>query len=145
MRLTVATLLKAAGHETVVEGAAVTITDNAARSTALAVEGPTLVLASVTEIAAAVDAMHQGVFGYIFVPLKPGELELMVRRAAESSPALGAPEFEPRPLAEVEHEHILAVLRHCNYNRTEAARLLGIGRNTLWRKLRALEQEDSRR
>lgn len=41
-----------------------------------------------------------------------------------------------RPLADVEREHVLGVLEACGGNRTEAARVLGIGRNSLWRKLR---------
>jgi two-component system response regulator HydG len=40
-------------------------------------------------------------------------------------------------LAEVEHEHVLRVLQACGGSQVEAARVLGIGRNTLWRKLRA--------
>jgi Nif-specific regulatory protein len=40
------------------------------------------------------------------------------------------------PLAEVERDHILRTLKACNNNRTEAARRLGIGRNTLARKLK---------
>jgi len=39
-------------------------------------------------------------------------------------------------LKEVEQEHIRRVLDYCGGNRSEAARLLGIGRNTLLRKLR---------
>jgi DNA-binding NtrC family response regulator len=45
---------------------------------------------------------------------------------------------EPPPgltLAEVERLHIERVLRACEGNRAEAARVLGVGRNTLWRKL----------
>jgi transcriptional regulator with PAS, ATPase and Fis domain len=53
----------------------------------------------------------------------------------ESAPA--APDRRPRSLAEVEREHIEAVLRHTNGNRTEAARILGIGATTLWRKMKA--------
>jgi two-component system response regulator HydG len=44
-----------------------------------------------------------------------------------------------RPLAEVERCHILAVLRACNGSMTEAAAILGIARNTLWRKLKQYE------
>ncbi len=40
------------------------------------------------------------------------------------------------PLAEVEFDHIRRTLEACQGNRSEAARLLGIGRNTLARKLR---------
>ena len=43
-----------------------------------------------------------------------------------------------RPLADVEREHVLAVLDACGGNQVEAARVLGIGRNTLWRKLRSI-------
>lgn len=41
------------------------------------------------------------------------------------------------PLAEVERQHVLAVLAACGGHRTEAARVLGIGRKTLYRKLEA--------
>ncbi len=40
-----------------------------------------------------------------------------------------------RPLAEVERDHILRVLRACGGRQAETARVLGIGRTTLWRKL----------
>jgi two-component system response regulator HydG len=39
-------------------------------------------------------------------------------------------------LAEAEREHILGVLGGCGGSIVEAARVLGIGRNTLWRKLK---------
>jgi Nif-specific regulatory protein len=47
-----------------------------------------------------------------------------------------------RTLAEVEREHILAVLEHAQQNRSVAAKLLGIGRNTLARKLKELAGEE---
>ncbi len=42
---------------------------------------------------------------------------------------------DPRPLREVERDYIRHVLAYCDGNRSAAARLLGIGRNTLARKL----------
>ncbi len=42
-------------------------------------------------------------------------------------------------LEEVERRYILHVLRMVDDNRTLAARILGIDRKTLYRKLRALE------
>lgn len=49
-------------------------------------------------------------------------------------PGPAAPDL--RSLVEVEREHILRVLDACGGSQSEAARVLGIGRNTLWRKLR---------
>lgn len=41
------------------------------------------------------------------------------------------------PLAELERRHILRVLAHHGGSRKETAKTLGIGANTLWRKLHA--------
>jgi Nif-specific regulatory protein len=65
-------------------------------------------------------------------------------RGATTSPAVGSPAGLPRgapirTLAEVERDHILAVLEHAQQNRSVAAKLLGIGRNTLARKLKGEE------
>ncbi|MBI4951529.1 MAG: sigma 54-interacting transcriptional regulator [Myxococcales bacterium] len=43
----------------------------------------------------------------------------------------------PATLAEMERRHILATLERCAGNRAATARALGIGENTLWRKLKA--------
>ena len=49
--------------------------------------------------------------------------------------AVATAEFEPATLAEVEQRHILATLESTGGNKTKAARLLGIERSTLDRKL----------
>lgn len=41
-----------------------------------------------------------------------------------------------RTLAEIEREHVLQVLEACGGSPSEAARALGVARNTLWRKLK---------
>jgi two-component system response regulator HydG len=46
-----------------------------------------------------------------------------------------------RPLADVEADHIQAVLQLTGGNRTEAARILQIGEATLYRRLRQLRAE----
>ncbi len=46
-------------------------------------------------------------------------------------------EPEPLTLAELERRHILATLERLDGNRAASARALGIGENTLWRKLKA--------
>ena len=56
--------------------------------------------------------------------------------------ASGIPAAGPgglRTLAEVEREHILRVLDACHGSQSDAARTLGIARNTLWRKIRSYE------
>lgn len=42
-----------------------------------------------------------------------------------------------RTLAEMEREHILEVLKHCDGNRVQAAKMLGIDRVSLWRKVKS--------
>jgi len=52
-----------------------------------------------------------------------------VRTAGGAGPTI-------RPLDSVEREHILGVFAACGENQVETAKALGIGRNTLWRKLK---------
>ena len=47
---------------------------------------------------------------------------------------------EPFPLARIEQEHIERVLRHTDGNKSQAARILGIERSTLDRKLKRLQK-----
>lgn len=47
-------------------------------------------------------------------------------------------------LAEVERRHILWVLAQCGNNKTKAAEILGIGTNTLWRKLKKYGRETAK-
>ncbi len=56
--------------------------------------------------------------------------------AEQSAPASGvASAF--KTLREIEREHVERVLAACGGSQSEAARVLGVARNTLWRKLRA--------
>ncbi|MGH7595688.1 MAG: sigma 54-interacting transcriptional regulator, partial [bacterium] len=47
-------------------------------------------------------------------------------------------------LKDVERQHILETIAACNGNYDEAARVLGIGRTTLWRKLKEYGKENGR-
>ena len=145
-RMTLKAMLEMEGHR-ILEGDVGTpllITDDLDRAADRVSESTTvLVLATSDEVGRAVDAMKKGVYGYIFLPFQPGEAGLMVQRAlgaatSESSPA-PSPESPLRRLEDVESDYILGVLRRCKNNQARAARVLGIGRNTLWRKLRKIE------
>jgi transcriptional regulator of acetoin/glycerol metabolism len=65
----------------------------------------------------------------------PGDLPPSLRG---TPPGGDSPEATPRPrrLDDVEREHILATLDAHAWNQARAAEALGIGRNTLWRKLK---------
>jgi two-component system response regulator RegA len=81
---------------------------------------------------------------------KPADVDQIIAAFARSAPGGGAglhtaeaagPEGTPRPtesvpsLARVEREHINRVLADCDGNISKAARLLGIHRRSLQRKL----------
>lgn len=139
-KFTLEAVLQKEGHDVVSNMADVVIADKPRAAVAHAASRPTLLLAPMAKIPEAVRAMRKGVFGYIFFPLQPGEAGLMVQRAAASTgrPA-GTQEAAETTLDDAESRLILATLRRCKYNRTRTARELGIGRNTLWRKLKKIE------
>jgi two-component system response regulator HydG len=72
----------------------------------------------------------------------PEDSEVM-RRGAPAPPAAGgAAGLVGRPLAEVERYCIEEALKLTNGNREEAARMLGIGERTLYRKIQDWKQQD---
>ena len=140
-RLTLKALLEAEGHVVVERDPEVVIASDVEIAAAYAHDHPTLILATASQVRDAVAAMRRGVFGYIFVPFQPGEAGVMVQRALGSQPA-SAEDPSPETLEEVETRHILAALRHCKNKQAPTARLLGIGRNTLWRKLKRIRDRE---
>ena len=54
----------------------------------------------------------------------------------EGGATAGPPEEEPLRMKEAERDNILRVLRSCGGRKLEAARLLGINKTTLWRKMK---------
>ena len=137
LRLTLKAMLEAEGHKAVDNGADLVIAREARDAVRLSRECPALALATASEIGQAVEAMRQGVYGYLFVPLQPREAGLMIQRAlAAKVDSANSTEQNPLTLEGAERAHIESVLRGCKHNQAEAARILGIGRNTLWRKLK---------
>lgn len=134
-RITVQSIVTAAGHSIAEGEYDVLVTDSLIHAEAAAAEGPVILLATVASVTAAAAAMGRGVYDYALLPLQPGELVTRIARAlGPAAPVQSA----AATLEEVEARHIEDTLRRCRQNQAQAARELGIGRNTLWRKLRKI-------
>ena len=146
LRLTVKTLLETEGHQIVDTSPHAVVAASVPEALLWASRYPTLVLAEFAKLPEAIRAMKSGVYGYITLPLQPAEASLMVDRALAgaasrtSQTAVNAAD-KVVPLKVIEARYIRHALRQCKHNRAKAAKLLGIGRNTLWRKLK--EMDDS--
>lgn len=94
-----------------------------------------VVLTGYGSIATAVEAMRLGAVHYVAKPADADDLLAAFARA-EAPPEAG-PATEPAvpSLARVEWEHINRVLADCGGNVSQAARLLGLHRRSLQRKL----------
>lgn len=93
-----------------------------------------VVLTGYGSIATAVEAVRCGAAEYL---TKPADVDQIVAAFSRSSaPTPASPDFEQVPtLSRVEWEHINRVLADCGGNVSRAARLLGIHRRSLQRKL----------
>jgi len=93
-----------------------------------------IVLTGFGSIATAIEAMKLGVLHYLTKPADADELLAAFDRPPTEIPA--EHELPPVPsLARVEWEHIQRVLTSCDGNISAAARLLGLHRRSLQRKL----------
>jgi two-component system response regulator RegA len=104
-----------------------------------------LVLTRYPSVAAAVHSIRMGFQDYLAKPIEARRIAALLGAA----PALGGridgaandvfeADDEPASLARVEWEHIHTVLLDCGGNISEAARVLGLHRRSLQRKLRRL-------
>jgi len=96
-----------------------------------------VVLTGYGSIATALDAVRLGATHYLTKPVDVGEiLAAFARRDVQTEPA-NRPhtDAEVPSLARVEWEHIHRVLSDCQGNISQAARLLGLHRRSLQRKL----------
>jgi DNA-binding NtrC family response regulator len=149
-RMTLRAILVAEGHEVVQENPHVIFADGREQAVASARGHPCVLVTRASEIPLAIDAVKQGVFGYVLVPFQPGEAAVAVKRALEwwrafsradgDAPPGSDPGSAPTRIEEAEARMILATLRQCKNNKSKTARLLGIGRNTLWRKLKRIRE-----
>lgn len=145
-RITLKTMLESDGHavraEAGVTDAEIVFADLGHLEQIVLDQQPVIVLTPIANIPNAVDAMRNGAWGYIVTPFQPKEASMIVHRALRSGSSDAVESLENLPTMEtVEFEHIRRALRLCNGNQARAARVLNIGRNTLWRKLKKMEQE----
>jgi two-component system response regulator RegA len=94
-----------------------------------------LVLSGYGSIATAVDAVKRGAAHYVTKPADVDDLLAAFGRPEAPSPPGDAAAPVVPSLARVEWEHIHRVLADCDGNISQAARLLGIHRRSLQRKL----------
>jgi len=71
-------------------------------------------------------------------------LALPSKTAQSAGGSAAAPTDLSRPLADIERDYILAVLDDTGGNQSQAAKRLGISRNTLARKLKGYEEAGGR-
>jgi two-component system, response regulator RegA len=93
-----------------------------------------VVLTGYGSIATALEAVRLGATHYLTKPADADDVLAAFSRAS-SPPAPPPDEPQPASLARVEWEHINRVLADCGGNVSQAARLLGIHRRSLQRKL----------
>jgi len=101
-----------------------------------------IVLTRYPSVAAAVHAIRMGFQDYLAKPIEPRRVAALFGAAPDLGRREGAAndvfeaDDEPASLARVEWEHIHTVLLDCGGNISEAARVLGLHRRSLQRKLR---------
>ncbi len=83
-------------------------------------------------ISTAVEAMRYGARNYL---TKPADADQVLAAFRDTPPETAAPMPPVASLDDIEWEHIQRVLRECDGNVTHAARLLGMHRRSLQRKL----------
>lgn len=92
-----------------------------------------VVLTGYGSVATAVDAVRRGAVHYLTKPADADEILAAFQRDRDAS--MDPPDWQPMSLDRVQWEHINRVLVACGGNISEAARLLGLHRRSLQRKL----------
>lgn len=94
-----------------------------------------IVLTAYGSIATALEAIRLGAVNFLQKPATVDEIELAFRRGPDDREMPPTVPTEVPTLARAEWEHINRVLTDCDGNIRKAARLLGLHRRTLQRKL----------
>jgi two-component system response regulator RegA len=94
-----------------------------------------VVLTGFGSIATALEAVRLGARDYLTKPVEPEQILQALRGERVAGMMTTAADLEPASLDRVEWEHIQRVLCDVGHNITRAAKLLGIDRRSLQRKL----------
>lgn len=94
-----------------------------------------VVLTGYGSIATALEAVRLGATHYLTKPADADDVLAAFARANQAPGDTNIPDYEVPSLARTEWEHIHRVLTDCGGNITQAARLLGLHRRSLQRKL----------
>jgi len=98
---------------------------------------PVLILTAYGDVPLAVDAMQRGACDFLTKPVELTVLATAVRRAVDlAATRRAARASAPQSLDDVERVHIAQTLHDHGGNRTHTARVLGISRATLIKKIR---------
>lgn len=93
-----------------------------------------VVLTGYGAVATAIEAVRMGALHYLTKPADADEILAAFARDPQAREATTEP-LQPMTLDRVEWEHINRVLVECGHNISEAARVLGLHRRSLQRKL----------
>lgn len=96
---------------------------------------PVILISAWGTIPLAVEGMGLGACDFITKPWDNRELMAKVRKAIDSARAAAAQTEPKQTLDEMERKAIVEALRSCDYNMSQAAALLGITRQSLYRRM----------
>jgi two-component system response regulator RegA len=105
-----------------------------------------ILMSEVHSVDSAIQAIKHGAFDYLCKPLDYPRLTRALDDLAEHlqqsrrSSAGENLDWRPLPLSEMRRIHIQRVLKTCDGNRVRAARMLGIGRTSLYRFLKSADK-----
>lgn len=108
-----------------------------------------LLMSATHSVDAAIEAIKHGAYDFLCKPLEYPRLVRTLDEIAahlEKPPAAAAvagENWRPLPLSEMRRIHIRRVLETCHGNRVRAARMLGIGRTSLYRFLKSSDKKSA--
>jgi DNA-binding NtrC family response regulator len=108
-----------------------------------------LAMSAAHSVDAAIEAIKHGAYDFLRKPLDfPRLMRTLDELAAQSgkpspSASISGENWRPLPLSEMRRIHIRRVLETCNGNRVRAARMLGIGRTSLYRFLKTSDKQSA--